>query len=119
MNAKADSPHTVVAEKLEAPHVLAGQDHDGVAGLQPQEDRRGKVSADVDLAGGERLLDALRSLLAAVLNVGETLGLDEFLGYPFGRPRAASLQMPSALAAPATAMSRTNSRRLIMTSSPS
>jgi len=45
--------HPVGAEQLEAADVNASQHRDRIAGVDPRDQRPGKMQDDVDLAGGE------------------------------------------------------------------
>ena len=62
--------------------MLPAQHDDGVTGLQPQNNRRREVPAEVRFARGERTLDTLSPLYRKVLDIAEALGAQQFFGDP-------------------------------------
>ena len=53
----ADGADLLAPEQLEAADVGPRQEHERVSGLQPDEGRPDEVQAEVDLAGGGRLVE--------------------------------------------------------------
>ena len=67
-----DRSDAVGREQLETARVDAGQENDRVTGIDPDGERRDEPHGEVDLAGGQRLVEA-RGGDGDVLHVGEAL----------------------------------------------
>src|SRR6266513_1340198 len=66
-----NSAHASSAEQLEAAHVKAGEEHHGISGIDADDQRRGVLAVDVNLAGGQKLLGSTALPVSDVLDVTE------------------------------------------------
>jgi len=74
----ANGAHVLVAKQLEAAHVDAGQDDDGIVGLDPPQPARGGIQRQIDCTRSEWLVAGGRD--PDVLDIREPLSLEKFLG---------------------------------------
>ena len=75
----ADRADAVGAEQLEAADVDAAEEHDRVAGVELDDERRDERHADVDLAGREGWVRGRRSIWT-YCDLGEPLGREQIVG---------------------------------------
>ena len=75
-----DRTNAVCPKELEAADMEASEDHDRIPGLHANDARRREVVVDVSLARRERFGDSERARLLDVLDVGESLSLQQLAG---------------------------------------
>ena len=75
-----DRTNAVCPKELEAADMEASEDHDRIPGLHANDARRREMVVDVGLTRCERFGDSERACLLDVLDVGESLSLQELAG---------------------------------------